>query len=148
MRLDELSPAAGSRKTRKRLGRGVGSGSGKTAGRGTKGHKSRSGGGVRPGFEGGQMPLHRRLPKRGFSNIFKKDFAIINIRDLAKFEKGSIVDETALIQSRLIRGRRDGIKLLGQGEIEHSLTIKVNKASKAAIEKVIHVGGKIEVLPS
>ncbi len=148
MRLDELSPVAGSRKTRKRLGRGVGSGSGKTAGRGTKGHKSRSGGGVRPGFEGGQMPLHRRLPKRGFSNIFKKDFAIINIRDLAKFEKGSIVDETALIQSRLIRGRRDGIKLLGQGEIEHSLTIKVNKASKAAIEKVTRVGGKIEVLPS
>ncbi len=148
MRLDELSPAAGSRKTRKRLGRGVGSGSGKTAGRGTKGHKSRSGGGVRPGFEGGQMPLHRRLPKRGFSNIFKKDFAIINIRDLAKFEKGSIVDETALIQSRLIRGRRDGIKLLGQGEIEHPLTIKVDKASKAAIEKVTRVGGKIEVLPS
>jgi large subunit ribosomal protein L15 len=148
MRLDELSPAAGSRKTRKRLGRGVGSGSGKTAGRGTKGHKSRSGGGVRPGFEGGQMPLHRRLPKRGFSNIFKKDFAIINIRDLAKFEKGSIVDETALIQSRLIRGRRDGIKLLGQGEIEHPLTIKVNKASKAAIDKVTRVGGKIEVLPS
>ncbi len=148
MRLDELSPVAGSRKTRKRLGRGVGSGSGKAAGRGTKGHKSRSGGGVRPGFEGGQMPLHRRLPKRGFSNIFKKDFAIINIRDLAKFEKGSIVDETALIQSRLIRGRRDGIKLLGQGEIEHSLTIKVNKASKAAIEKITRVGGKIEVLPS
>ncbi|MEE8415463.1 MAG: 50S ribosomal protein L15 [Desulfobacterales bacterium] len=148
MRLDELSPVAGSRKTRKRLGRGVGSGSGKTAGRGTKGHKSRSGGGVRPGFEGGQMPLHRRLPKRGFSNIFKKDFAIINIRDLAKFEKGSIVDETALIQSRLIRGRRDGIKLLGQGEIEHSLTIKVNKASKAAIEKITRVGGEIEVLPS
>lgn len=148
MRLDELSPVAGSRKTRKRLGRGVGSGSGKTAGRGTKGHKSRSGGGVRPGFEGGQMPLHRRLPKRGFSNIFKKNFAIINIRDLAKFEKGSIVDETVLIQSRLIRGRRDGIKLLGQGEIEHPLTIKVNKASKAAIEKVTRVGGKIEVLPS
>lgn len=148
MRLDELSPPAGSRKTRKRLGRGVGSGSGKTAGRGTKGHKSRSGGGVRPGFEGGQMPLHRRLPKRGFSNIFKKNFAIINIRDLVKFEKGSIVDETVLIQSRLIRGRRDGIKLLGQGEIEHSLTIKVNKASKAAIEKITRVGGKIEVLPS
>lgn len=148
MRLDELSPVAGSRKKRKRLGRGVGSGSGKTAGRGTKGHKSRSGGGVRPGFEGGQMPLHRRLPKRGFSNIFKKDFAIINIRDLAKFKKDSIVDETALIQSRLIRGRRDGIKLLGQGEIEYSLTIKVNKASKAAIEKITRVGGKIEVLPS
>jgi large subunit ribosomal protein L15 len=93
------------------------------------------------------MPLHRRLPKRGFSNIFKKDFAIINIRDLAKFEKGSIVDETALIQSRLIRGRRDGIKLLGQGEIEHPLTLKVNKASKAAIGKVTRVGGKVEVLP-
>ncbi len=148
MRLDELSPAAGSRKTRKRLGRGVGSGSGKTAGRGTKGHKSRSGGGVRPGFEGGQMPLHRRLPKRGFANIFRKDVAIINIRDLAKFEKGSIVDETALIQSRLIRGRRDVIKLLGKGEIDHALIIKVNRASKSAIEKVTRVGGKIEVLPS
>jgi len=148
MRLQALSPAAGSRKIRKRLGRGVGSGSGKTAGRGTKGHKSRSGGGVRPGFEGGQMPLHRRLPKRGFANIFRKDIVIVNIRDLAKFEKGSIVDETALIQSGLIRGKRDGIKLLGQGEIEHALTIKVNGASKSAIEKVTRAGGKIEVLPS
>ena len=94
------------------------------------------------------MPLHRRLPKRGFANIFRKDVAIINIRDLAKFEKGSIVDETALIQSRLIRGRRDVIKLLGKGEIDHALIIKVNRASKSAIEKVTRVGGKIEVLPS
>ena len=101
-----------------------------------------------PGFEGGQMPLHRRLPKRGFANIFRKDIVIVNIRDLAKFEKGSIVDETALIQSGLIRGKRDGIKLLGQGEIEHALTIKVNGASKSAIEKVTRAGGKIEVLPS
>lgn len=148
MRLQALSPVAGSRKIRKRLGRGVGSGSGKTSGRGTKGHKSRSGGGVRPGFEGGQMPLHRRLPKRGFANIFRKDIVIVNIRDLAKFEKGSIVDETALIQSGLIRGKRDGIKLLGQGEIEHALTIKVNSASKSAIEKVTRAGGKIEVIAS
>ncbi|MDH3955369.1 MAG: 50S ribosomal protein L15, partial [Desulfobacteraceae bacterium] len=98
MKLNELSPPVGSRGTRKRVGRGVGSGQGKTAGRGTKGHNSRSGGGVRPGFEGGQMPLHRRLPKRGFTNIFRKKIAVINIRDLARFESGSIVDEAALIR--------------------------------------------------
>ncbi|MGB5991519.1 MAG: 50S ribosomal protein L15, partial [Desulfobacterales bacterium] len=126
MKLNELSPPDGSRGTRKRLGRGVGSGQGKTAGRGSKGHNSRSGGGVRPGFEGGQMPLHRRLPKRGFTNIFAKKIAVINIRDLARFESGSIVDEAALIRVGLVKGRRDGIKLLGQGEIKIPLTIKVN----------------------
>ncbi|MFC1815328.1 50S ribosomal protein L15 [Thermodesulfobacteriota bacterium] len=119
MKLNELSPAKGSRKLRKRLGRGVGSGAGKTAGRGTKGQNSRSGGGVRPGFEGGQMPLHRRLPKRGFTNIFKKQFAEINIRDLSRFESGSLVDEPALIRCGLVKGKRDGIKLLGQGEITY-----------------------------
>ena len=145
MKLNELSPPDGSRGTRKRVGRGVGSGKGKTAGRGTKGHNSRSGGGVRPGFEGGQMPLHRRLPKRGFTNIFKKKIAVINIRDLTRFESGSIVDEAALIRVGLVKGRRDGIKLLGQGEIKIPLTIKVNGVSKNAREKIIAAGGNIEV---
>jgi len=145
MTLNELLPPEGSRGTRKRVGRGVGSGQGKTAGRGTKGHNSRSGGGVRPGFEGGQMPLHRRLPKRGFSNIFKKKIAVINIRDLERFESGSIVDEAALIRAGLVKGRRDGIKLLGQGEIKIPLTIKVNGVSKNAREKIIVAGGNVEV---
>ena len=145
MKLNELLPPDGSRGTRKRLGRGVGSGQGKTAGRGSKGHNSRSGGGVRPGFEGGQMPLHRRLPKGGFTNIFKKKIAVINIRDLVRFESGSIVDETALLRAGLVKGRRDGIKLLGQGEIAVPLTIKVNEVSKNAKEKIIAAGGNIEV---
>jgi len=146
MKLNELSPPKGSRRPRKRVGRGVGSGKGKTAGRGTKGYNSRSGGGVRPGFEGGQMPLHRRLPKRGFTNIFKKKIAVINIRDLSKFESGSIVDEAALIRVGLVKGRRDGIKLLGHGEIKTPLTIKINMLSKSAREKIIQAGGKVEVL--
>ena len=146
MRLNELSPPKGSRRPRKRVWRGVGSGKGKTAGRGTKGYNSRSGGGVRPGFEGGQMPLHRRLPKRGFTNIFKKKIAVINIRDLSKFESGSIVDEAALIRVGLVKGRRDGIKLLGHGEIETPLTIKINMLSKSAREKITRAGGKVEVV--
>jgi large subunit ribosomal protein L15 len=146
MKLNELSPPKGSRKPPKRLGRGVGSGKGKTAGRGTKGQNSRSGGGVRPGFEGGQMPIHRRLPKRGFTNIFRKDFAVINIRDLSRFESGSTVDEVALVREGLVKGKRDGIKLLGQGEIKYPLKIRVNKISKAAREKVAAAGGEIEVL--
>jgi large subunit ribosomal protein L15 len=146
MKLNELSPPKGSRRPRKRVGRGVGSGKGKTAGRGTKGYNSRSGGGVRPGFEGGQMPLHRRLPKRGFTNIFKKKIATINVRDLSKFESGSIVDEAALIKAGLVKGRRDGIKLLGHGEIKKPLTIKVNMLSKNAREKIIQAGGNVEVL--
>jgi large subunit ribosomal protein L15 len=145
MKLNELLPPDGSRGTRKRVGRGVGSGQGKTAGRGSKGHNCRSGGGVRPGFEGGQMPLHRRLPKGGFTNIFKKKIAVINIRDLARFESGSIVDEAALLRAGLVKGRRDGIKLLGQGEITIPLTIKVNEVSKNAREKIIAAGGNIEV---
>ena len=145
MKLNELLPPDGSRGTRKRVGRGVGSGQGKTAGRGSKGHNSRSGGGVRPGFEGGQMPLHRRLPKGGFTNIFKKKIAVINIRDLVRFESGSIVDEAALLRAGLVKGRRDGIKLLGQGEIKIPLTIKVNEVSKNAREKIIAAGGNIEV---
>jgi large subunit ribosomal protein L15 len=128
------------------LGRGVGSGTGKTAGRGTKGLKSRSGGKVRAGFEGGQMPIHRRLPKRGFTNIFKKAIAVVNIRDLARFESGSRVDRSSLTQSRVVKGRHDGIKLLGQGDISYPLTIKVNSVSKLAKEKIEAAGGTIEVI--
>jgi len=146
MKLNELSPARGSHKTPRRLGRGVGSGRGKTAGRGTKGYNSRSGGGVRPGYEGGQMPLHRRLPKRGFANIFGKNIAVINIRDLARFDKGTVVDEVALVEAGLVKGKRDGIKLLGQGEIKHSLDVKVDLISKSAREKIEAVGGKVEVI--
>ena len=146
MKLNELSPAQGSRKAPRRLGRGVGSGRGKTAGRGTKGYNSRSGGGVRPGYEGGQMPLHRRLPKRGFANIFKKNIAVINIRDLAKFAKDSVVDEAALVGAGLVKGQKDGIKLLGHGEIKHSLEVQVNQISKSAREKIEAAGGKVEVL--
>ena len=146
MKLNELSPAQGSRKAPRRLGRGVGSGRGKTAGRGTKGYNSRSGGGVRPGYEGGQMPLHRRLPKRGFANIFRKNIAVINLRDLAKFDKGSVIDEAALVAAGLVKGKRDGIKLLGHGEIKHSLEVKINQISKSAREKIEAAGGKVEVL--
>jgi large subunit ribosomal protein L15 len=136
----------GARKARKRLGRGVASGSGKTAGRGTKGHNARSGGGVRPGFEGGQMPIHRRLPKRGFTNIFKKTWAVVNIKDLARFDKDEIVDETALVRAGLVKGKRDGIKLLGQGEIDFPITIKVNHLSKTAQQKIEAAGGTVEVI--
>jgi large subunit ribosomal protein L15 len=146
MKLNELSPAPGSQKSSKRLGRGVGSGSGKTAGRGTKGYNSRSGGGVRPGYEGGQMPIHRRLPKRGFTNIFRKKIAVVNIRDLSRFESGSVVDEKALTEAGLIKGPRDGVKLLGNGEISFPLEIKVNLVSKSAREKIEAAGGKVEVL--
>ena len=146
MKLNELSPAEGSRKKRKRVGRGVASGTGKTAGRGSKGHNSRSGGGVRPGFEGGQMPIHRRLPKRGFTNIFADRIAVINVRDLNRFESGSVVDEVALVGSGLVKGARDGIKLLGQGEIAHPLSVKVNRVSATARKKIEAAGGNVEVV--
>lgn len=145
MKLNELSPAKGSRKAPKRLGRGVGSGTGKTAGRGTKGFNSRSGGGVRPGYEGGQMPIHRRLPKRGFTNIFKKDIAVINIRDLTRFQSGSVVDDAALTEAGLIKSSKDGVKLLGQGEIDYPLNVKVKCFSKSAKAKIEAAGGSIEV---
>lgn len=146
MKLHELQPDPKSRSKRKRIGRGVGSGSGKTAGRGTKGHNSRSGGGVRPGFEGGQMPIHRRLPKRGFCNIFRKNFAIVNLRDLDTFEDGSLIDEKALVQAGLIRGRRDGIKVLGQGEITKALTLRIDGISRGARAKIEASGGSVEVI--
>jgi len=144
MRLDDLSPANGSRKNRKRVGRGIGSGSGKTAGKGSKGHKSRTGEGSRPGFEGGQMPIQRRLPKRGFTNVFRKKIAVINISDLSKFESGSVVDEISLVNVGLVKGKRDGIKLLGKGEIAYPLTIKLSSISKGAGEKIKAAGGTIE----
>jgi len=146
MKLNELSPSKGSRTSRKRIGRGVGSGAGKTAGRGTKGFNSRSGGGVRPGYEGGQMPLHRRLPKRGFTNIFKKKIATINIKDLERFESGSTVDETVLVREGLVKGRRDGVKLLSKGDIKKPLTIKVNSISKEARNKIEAAGGEIQLV--
>ncbi len=146
MKLHELSPAKGSKTSRKRLGRGPGSGTGKTSGKGHKGQNARSGGGVRPGYEGGQMPIQRRLPKVGFTNIFKKRIAIVNIRDLSKFESGSVVDEAALIRSGIIKGKRDGIKLLSQGDIAFPLTLKVNWASRIAKEKIEKAGGMVEVI--
>jgi large subunit ribosomal protein L15 len=144
MKLNELAPEKGSRKPRKRLGRGVASGTGKTAGRGTKGHKSRSGGGVRPGFEGGQMPLHRRLPKRGFTNIFRKKVATINLRDLQRLESGSVVDRAALISAGLVKKDADFVKLLGHGKLEGSYSIQLDMVSKGARDKVLAAGGSIE----
>ncbi len=146
MKLHELSPPSRSRKTSRRLGRGVGTGRGKTAGRGTKGYNSRSGGGVRPGYEGGQMPIQRRLPKRGFTNIFRKRIAVINIRDLLTFKSGSLVDEDALVKAGLIKGKKDGIKLLGQGDISTALNVKLSHVSKSAKEKIEAAGGSIEVV--
>jgi large subunit ribosomal protein L15 len=145
MKLHELKPAEGSRKGIKRVGRGVASGWGKTAGRGNKGHKARSGGQTSPGFEGGQMPLQRRLPKRGFANIFRKRIAIVNIRDLARFESGSVIDPAALVQAGLIKGEWDGIKLLAQGDITIPLTVKLLLVSESAKTKIETAGGKVEV---
>jgi large subunit ribosomal protein L15 len=146
MKLHELSPPSRSSKMSRRLGRGIGTGRGKTAGRGTKGYNSRSGGGVRPGYEGGQMPIQRRLPKRGFTNIFRKKIAVINIRDLLTFKSGSLVDETALVKAGLIKGKKDGIKLLGQGEIGVALNVKLSHVSKSAREKIEAAGGSVEVV--
>ena len=146
MKLHELKPAEGSKKSRNRKGRGVGSGWGKTAGRGSKGLNSRSGGGVRPGYEGGQMPIHRRLPKRGFTNIFKKKILVVNLQDLNKFENGTIVDGKALSDAGLIKGFCDGIKLFGKGDINSALTVRVHAVSKSAQEKIEKAGGKIEVI--
>jgi len=146
MKLHELSPARGSRKKRKRVGRGPGSGHGKTSCRGQKGQKSRSGGGPARGFEGGQMPLQRRLPKRGFTNLFRKEYNIINVEDLNRFDPNSEVDLTALKEKGLIRKKKDGVKLLGNGQVDHPVMIKVQRASRVAREKVEAAGGKIEII--
>src|SRR5690554_4533801 len=146
MKLHELSPAPGSRHSRKRVGRGIGSGHGKTSTRGHKGQKARSGGGVRPGFEGGQMPLQRRLPKRGFTNIFKKEYAIVNIQDLNIFDDGTEVTIELLQDVGMIKGVKDGVKILGNGELEKQLTVKAHRFSKQAEEKISARGGKAEVI--
>lgn len=145
MRIHDLSPQKGSRKARKRIGRGPGSGHGKTACRGQKGQKSRSGGRVRPGFEGGQMPLQRRLPKRGFTNPFRVEFKAVNLRDLERFEAGSSVGPEELIGAGLI-GKHDRVKLLGQGDITRSLQVKVHRVSGSARSKVEAAGGAVELI--
>ena len=146
MKVHDLSPLEGARKKRKRVGRGPGSGHGKTSCRGHKGQKSRSGGSLRPGFEGGQMPLQRRLPKRGFTNIFKKHYALINVKDLEGFAPDVELDTEALKKAGLVNKVKDGVKLLGDGEISHPVTIKVHKVSKTAKEKIERAGGKVEII--
>ncbi|MEW6243229.1 MAG: 50S ribosomal protein L15 [Bacillota bacterium] len=147
MKLYELSPAPGSRKARKRVGRGPGSGRGKTSGRGHKGQNARAGGGVKPGFEGGQMPLQRRLPKRGFSNYpFRKVYAVVNLNDLDMFDEGTEVTPELLSEHKLVRDMKDGVKILGNGALTKSLTVKAHAFSKSAAEKIEAAGGKAEVI--
>ncbi len=146
MKLHELSPAAGSTKDAFRVGRGPGSGNGKTAGKGHKGQNARSGGGVRPGFEGGQLPLYRKLPKRGFTNKFATNYAIINVDALNKFEDGAVVDLETLMTAGVIRKAFDGLKVLGNGEITKKITVKAAVFSATAKEKIEAAGGKTEVV--
>ncbi len=146
MKLHELHPAEGSTKAQKRLGRGSGSGLGKTSGKGHKGAKARSGGGKRPGFEGGQMPLYRRVPKRGFNNVFRTEYAEVNLERLEAFEDGAVVDAAALLEKRIIRKELDGVKILGGGELTKKLTVKAAKFTASAKEKIEAVGGKAEVI--
>lgn len=149
MKLHDLRPAEGGGvKPKKRLGRGIGSGTGKTSGKGHKGQNARSGGGVRPGFEGGQLPLFRRLPKRGFTNIFSKQYATLNVDDLNKFENGTVIDVDFLVECGTLRRGdvKDGLKILGNGELTSKLTVKAKKFTKSAIEKIEAAGGKAEVI--
>ena len=147
MKLHELSPAAGSTKERKRIGRGPASGQGKTAGKGHKGQKARAGRGMRPGFEGGQMPLQRRVPKRGFNNIFRTEMAIVNVAALeANYEAGAVVTIDSLIEKGLVKKVLDGVKVLGYGEITKALTVQANAISESAKQKIEAAGGKIEVI--
>lgn len=145
MKMHELGPAYGATTKRKIVGRGIGSGTGKTAGKGHKGQKARTGGKIRRGFEGGQTPLYRRIPKRGFNNYFAKEYAIINVADLETFDNDTVVDSKALIEKGLIKKELDGIKILGNGELTKKLTVVATKFSKSAQEKIQAVGGKIEV---
>ena len=148
MKLHELAPAPGSKQTRNRVGRGLGSGNGKTAGRGMKGQNSRSGGGVRTGFEGGQMPIYRRLPKRGFKNVFARFYAEVNIASLNRFEDGATVDRAALEEAGILKNLRenDGIRILGNGELTKKLTVKADGFTKTAESKITAAGGKVEVI--
>ena len=144
MKLNELRPAEGSVKANFRKGRGAGSGNGKTAGKGHKGQNARSGGGVRPGFEGGQLPLYRKLPKRGFKNRFATNYAIVNVSDLNVFENGAVVDLEALLAKKIVRKSLDGLKVLGNGELTKSLTVKAAVFSATAKEKITAAGGQAE----
>ncbi|RCX13973.1 LSU ribosomal protein L15P [Fontibacillus phaseoli] len=146
MKLHELSPAPGSRQERKRVGRGTGSGMGKTSTRGHKGQNARSGGGVRPGFEGGQNPLYRRLPKRGFNNPTRKEYAIVNIEELNSFAVDTEVTPELLFEQGIVKNAKSGIKILGNGEVTVKLTVKANKFSQSAVEKIEAAGGKTEVI--
>ena len=146
MKLHDLKPAEGARKDKTRLGRGTGSGCGKTSGRGHKGQKSRSGGGVRPGFEGGQMPIYRRLPKRGFQNIWRKNYAEVNVSTLNVFDDGFTVDAVALVEMGILKNVLDGVRILGDGELTKKLTVKAQGFTKSAIAKIEAVGGTAEVI--
>ncbi|MBA4603188.1 50S ribosomal protein L15 [Thermoactinomyces mirandus] len=146
MKLHELKPAAGARKAKKRLGRGISAGQGKTSGRGHKGQNARSGGGVRPGFEGGQNPIYRRLPKRGFTNPNRVEYAIINMDTLNRFEEGTVVTPEFLVEKGVLKNLKGGLKVLGNGELEKKLTVKAHKFSASAIEKINAAGGSTEVI--
>ena len=146
MKLHEISPSEGSKKKAFRVGRGHGSGNGKTSGKGQKGQKARSGGGVRPGFEGGQMPIYRRLPKRGFTNIFAKKYTSINVEDLNKFDNGTEITAEVLKENGVIKKINDGIVVLGRGDLNKKVTIKAKRFSKSAEEKISAAGGKAEVI--
>jgi large subunit ribosomal protein L15 len=144
--LNELKPVAGARKTRKRVGRGAGSGTGKTSGKGQKGQKARSGGGTRPGFEGGQLPLFQRIPKRGFNNVNRKEYAVINLDDLNMFEAGEVITPEVLLSRNVLKKTLDGVKVLANGQIEKAVTVKAHKFSKAAEQAITQAGGTIEVI--
>ena len=146
MKLHELKPAEGSRRPRRRVGRGIGSGMGKTSTRGTKGQFSRTGGGTRPGVEGGQMPLYRRLPKRGFKNTFAKKYAEVNVEQLNCFDNGAVVDPAALIEAGILKNVLDGVRVLGNGELTKSLTVQAQGFTKSAQQKIEAAGGKAEVI--
>ena len=146
MKLHELQPVEGSRKERNRVGRGIGSGNGKTSGRGQKGQKARSGGGVRPGFEGGQNPLFRRIPKHGFNNVNRKEFAVVNLNDLNKFEDGTVVSPALLLETKVIKKGLSGVKVLANGKLEKKLTVQAHKFSSSAKEAIEAAGGVCEVL--
>ncbi len=146
MKLHELRAVPGATKAPKRKGRGTATGQGKTAGRGMNGQKSRSGGGVRPGFEGGQMPLYRRIPKRGFTNIWATEYTVLNVEDLNRFDAGTVVTPELIKEAGMAKQVKDGIKILGNGTLEKNLTVKAHKFSKTAVEKIESAGGKAEVI--
>ena len=146
MKLNDLSPAPGSRRVKQRVGRGIGSGLGKTCGRGHKGQKARSGGGTRIGFEGGQMPLYRRLPKRGFKNIFAKEYSEVNVEQLNRFEDNAVVDPVALVEAGILKNVLDGVRILGNGELTKALTVRAQGFTKGAQQKIEAAGGKVEVI--